>query len=87
MSITLVLADDHPLILDGLESLLKAEQDFTVLARCSTGEETVGAVREHNPDIPIGVEKVILKCLDAMPDGRYPFTSVLLRDLQAALYV
>jgi len=51
MSITLVLADDHPLILDGLESLLKAEQDFTVLARCSTGEETVGAVREHNPDI------------------------------------
>jgi DNA-binding NarL/FixJ family response regulator len=51
MPITLVLADDHPLILDGLESLLKAEQDFTVLARCSTGEETVAAVREHNPDI------------------------------------
>jgi DNA-binding NarL/FixJ family response regulator len=51
MPITLVLADDHPLILDGLESLLKAEQDFTVLARCSTGEESVAAVREHNPDI------------------------------------
>jgi DNA-binding NarL/FixJ family response regulator len=51
MPITLVLADDHPLILDGLENLLKAEQDFTVLARCSTGEETVAAVREHNPDI------------------------------------
>ena len=43
--------------------------------------------REHNPDIPIGVERVILKCLDAIPDGRYPFTSVLVRDLQAALYV
>jgi len=51
MPITLVLADDHPLILDGLETLLKAEKDFTVLARCSTGAETVEAVRDHNPDI------------------------------------
>jgi serine/threonine-protein kinase len=43
--------------------------------------------REHNVDIPIGLEKVILKCLDSLPDGRYPFTSVLVRDLQTALYV
>ena len=51
MPITLVLADDHPLILDGLESLLKVEQDFSVLARCSAGEETLEAVRQHQPDI------------------------------------
>jgi len=51
MLITLVLADDHPLILDGLESLLKVEQDFSVLARCSAGEETLEAVRQHQPDI------------------------------------
>ena len=51
MPITLVLADDHPLILDGLENLLKAEQDFTVLARCGNGEEALEAVRTHNPDI------------------------------------
>jgi DNA-binding NarL/FixJ family response regulator len=51
MPTTLVLADDHPLILDGLENLLKAEQDFTVLARCSTGQETLEAIRTHNPDI------------------------------------
>lgn len=43
--------------------------------------------REINPDIPIGVEKAILKCLDRDPDKRYPFMSVLVRDLQAALYV
>ena len=51
MPITLVLADDHPLILDGLENLLKVEQDFSVLARCSAGEETLEAVRQHQPDI------------------------------------
>ena len=43
--------------------------------------------RDINPDIPITVEKIILKCLEQNPDKRYPFTSVLVRDLQAALYV
>jgi eukaryotic-like serine/threonine-protein kinase len=44
-------------------------------------------VREHNPDIPPALEKVILKCLAREPDRRYPFMSVLTRDLQNALYV
>jgi serine/threonine protein kinase len=44
-------------------------------------------VREHNADIPLALEKVILKCLARDPDRRYPFMSVLVRDLQAALYV
>jgi serine/threonine-protein kinase len=44
-------------------------------------------VREHNPDIPPALEKVILKCLQREPDRRYPFMSVLTRDLQGALYV
>jgi DNA-binding NarL/FixJ family response regulator len=49
--IRLVLADDHPLILVGLEQLLSLEQDFTILARCGTGEETLKAVRQHRPDV------------------------------------
>ena len=43
--------------------------------------------RDINPDIPLTVEKIILKCLEQNPEKRYPFTSVLVRDLQAALYV
>jgi serine/threonine protein kinase len=43
--------------------------------------------REHNADIPAVLEKVILKCLSRDPDKRYPFMSVLVRDLQSALYV
>lgn len=42
---------------------------------------------QHNPDIPAAMEKVILKCLEHDPDERYPFFSVLTRDLKAALYV
>jgi serine/threonine-protein kinase len=40
--------------------------------------------REHNPDIPPGVEKLILKCIEIDPDKRYPFMSVVIRDLKFA---
>ena len=43
--------------------------------------------REHNPEIPPALEKVVLKCLAREPDRRYPFMSVLVNDLQKALYV
>jgi DNA-binding NarL/FixJ family response regulator len=53
MPITLILADDHPLILDGLENLFRLEKDFKVLARCLHGEETLAALRKYKPDILI----------------------------------
>lgn len=43
--------------------------------------------REINPDIPPAVERALLKCLERDPERRYPFMSVVVRDLQAALYV
>lgn len=51
MPIRLVLADDHPLVLDGLENLFRTEEDIQVIARCINGVETLQAVREHRPDI------------------------------------
>ena len=53
MSIRLVIADDHPLILDGLENLLRLEPDMKVVARCRDGEEALQAVRHHQPDLLI----------------------------------
>jgi serine/threonine-protein kinase len=43
--------------------------------------------RELNPDIPPALEQVVLRCLEREPERRYPFTSVLLREVQQALYV
>ena len=45
------------------------------------------APREHNADIPAALENIILKCLARDPDRRYPFVSVLVHELQSALYV
>ncbi|MGH8594759.1 MAG: response regulator [Gammaproteobacteria bacterium] len=51
MSVTLVLADDQPIILYGLEQLFAGEQDFHVLVSCATGEQTLEAVCRHRPAV------------------------------------
>ncbi len=51
MPIRIVLADDHRIILDGLEQLFHRESDFEVLAACTNGEDALRAVRELSPDI------------------------------------
>ncbi len=43
--------------------------------------------RDLNADIPPALERIVLKCIARDPDDRYPFASVLVRDLQSALYV
>jgi DNA-binding NarL/FixJ family response regulator len=49
--ITLVVADDHPLMLRALNDVLGDERDFTVLAQCANGDEALHALRAHRPDI------------------------------------
>ena len=51
MPIRLVLADDHPIVLDGLAKLFASEPDCEVIARVTDGEQALKAVREHKPDI------------------------------------
>ncbi len=53
MAIKLVLVDDHPLVLGGLEQLLRAEPDFEVLATCGTVAAAWDAVNSHHPDVVI----------------------------------
>src|SRR2546430_12916173 len=51
MPITLVIADDHPLILDAMENLFRLEKDLKIIARCLEGDAALKAVRRHKPDI------------------------------------
>jgi two-component system, NarL family, nitrate/nitrite response regulator NarL len=69
--VSLVLADDHPIVLDGLEQLFRAQKDFTVVARCRDGAETLRAVRQHRPDV------LLLDIRMPAPDGLQ-----VVRDLQ-----
>ena len=49
--ITLLLVDDHELFRSGLRLVLDDDEDFHVLAECSSGEEAVEAVRQLTPDV------------------------------------
>lgn len=51
MTIRLVLADDHPIVLEGLTRLLTPEDGFEILALCRDGAEALRAVAEHRPDV------------------------------------
>src|SRR5262252_3674429 len=53
MPIRLVVADDHPLILDALQQLFSLEPDFQLLACCRNGAETLQAVKDCQPDVLI----------------------------------
>ena len=53
MTIRLVIADDHPLVLNGIEDIFRLETDFELVAKCTDGEETLAAVRRHRPDVVI----------------------------------
>lgn len=51
--IRLVVADDHPVVLNGLEQILRAEKDFQVIACCTDGDQAIVSVRELDPDMLI----------------------------------
>src|SRR5574341_674072 len=51
MAVRILLADDHPILLDALENLLSLQPDFQVVGRHSTGTETINAVARLRPDV------------------------------------
>ncbi len=51
MTISILLADDHTILRQGLAALLEAEPDFTILGEASTGLETLEKVFTLDPDV------------------------------------
>jgi DNA-binding NarL/FixJ family response regulator len=51
--VRIVIADDHPLVLEGLHGLLAAERDLDVVATATDGERGLDAVRRLAPDVLI----------------------------------
>jgi DNA-binding NarL/FixJ family response regulator len=49
--INLVIADDHPIILDGIKSLLKSETDINLIGAANNGQELLEIVEKKTPDI------------------------------------
>ena len=51
MSISVLLADDQPLLRRGFRMILEAEGDLIVAAEAADGEEAIDLARRHAPDV------------------------------------
>lgn len=50
-TIRIVIADDHPIVRDGLRRLLETEKDFAVVGQAADGREAIRLVHQLRPDI------------------------------------
>jgi len=64
-----VLADDHPVFLEGLQALLASASDIDVVGRAETGPQAVDTVITSQPDVAI---------LDLNMPGAYGFSGLVL---------
>jgi len=53
MSITVLLADDHAVVRDGLRSMLQTQDDIEVISDAANGHEAVGQAAQLCPDVAI----------------------------------
>jgi DNA-binding NarL/FixJ family response regulator len=51
MAIRLTLADDHPVVLQGLQRLFETQPDFDVVACCDGGDAALESLRTARPDV------------------------------------
>jgi DNA-binding NarL/FixJ family response regulator len=80
----LVLADGHPLLLQGMQQLFRGEPDLDVLACCTNGEDTLNAVDDHRSALLVLDFRLPsaggLAVLDALRQRPYSIRVVLLTD-------
>jgi two-component system, NarL family, response regulator LiaR len=51
MPIRILIADDHPIVREGLAAILSTQPDFEVVAAAADGEEALALVRSLDPDV------------------------------------
>ena len=49
--ITVILADDHAILRDGLRFLLEAAGDIKIISMAANGQEAIDQARQHCPDV------------------------------------
>ncbi len=48
-----LLADDHPIVRQGLRQIIEADPALSVIAEANDGNEALAAIRKHKPDVAV----------------------------------
>jgi DNA-binding NarL/FixJ family response regulator len=79
--ISVLIADDHGIVREGMERLLEAHPDIRLCAQAADGEEALRAIEQHRPDVvvlDVGMPRLGgLETLRLLRE-RYPGTRTLL---------
>jgi DNA-binding NarL/FixJ family response regulator len=79
--ITVLLAEDHQIVREGLRALLEQERDIHVVGEAATGREAVQLTRKHHPAVVVmDIAMPLLNGLEATRQIRqdFPDTKVLI---------
>lgn len=49
--IRIIVADDHPIVRDGLVAILTTQDDFDIIAEADNGDDLIQKARQYTPDI------------------------------------
>src|SRR5262245_40950581 len=51
--IRILCADDHPLLREGIATVIKGQSDMLLIAEAATGCDAIKMFREHRPDVTL----------------------------------
>lgn len=77
----IVIADDQPLIRDGIAAILSMEEDYNVVAKTGDGLSTIAQVKKHHPQLVImDIQMPKLDGLQATKEiiSEFPDTKILI---------
>ncbi len=88
--IRILLADDHPILREGIATLTKDEADMKLVAEASNGREAIEQWRKHRPDVSLmDLQMPEMNGIDAMveirkefPDARFIVLTTYTGDVQ-----
>lgn len=78
--IRILTVDDHPLLRDGISSLVNNEGDMRIVAEASSGREAIERFRAHRPDITLmDLRMPDMDGIDAMAEiiRQYPDAKII----------
>jgi DNA-binding NarL/FixJ family response regulator len=53
VTIRVLSVDDHPLIREGIATIINSQQDMELVSQASSGTEAIQQYREHQPDVTL----------------------------------